>query len=334
MKMFKTLALVLVIAALSILLLELIGQRLVFRDELYIVDNVDHRLRPTLLKQVNFDGIRSDVGAEHFQENHHNIVFLGDSYVYGWGLPLEDTVPALLQKKAREAMQDKQINVANFGWPSSSPLLSYRLLRDIGHKYKPDVVILAVDMTDFHDDIKYARLLERKGILQLLDYTPVTLIALQKLLLSLGLESLHEDIFGFPARRFFVTDQPLAASRPYLMHIQRNIDRINELSTFELDAKFVLLVLPRAYQYSDRETPNSWEQGVYENLGPFAHEPFRYFEEVAREADYPVISLLPAFQNTTVFPTTFDGDPHWNVEGSRVAAAAVYDACLQAGCFD
>ena len=190
MRIFGVLASVLVITALSVLLLEFIGQKLLFRGQIYIVDDVDHRLQPNRKQKINSDGIRSAVEAEHFQENHHNIVFLGDSFVFGWKLPIEDTVPALLQKKARESMPDRQVNVANFGWASSSPLLSYRLLRDIGHKYKPDVVILAVDMTDFHDDIKYARLLERRGIYPLLDYTPATLIVLRKLMVGLGLESL------------------------------------------------------------------------------------------------------------------------------------------------
>ena len=45
-------------------------------------------------------------------------------------------------------------------WVSSSPLLNLRLLRDVGHKYRPDLVVYSLDMTDFRDDLHYEHALE------------------------------------------------------------------------------------------------------------------------------------------------------------------------------
>ena len=58
-------------------------------------------------------------------------------------------------------------------------------------------------------------------------------------------------------------------------------------------------------------------------LGPHCLEPFRFFEELAPKLPYPVHSLLRTFQETDVFPTCFDHDPHWNAEGARVAGEAM-----------
>lgn len=92
----------------------------------------------------------------------------------------------------------------------------------------------------------------------------------------------------------------------------------------ELGAKYALVVFPRSYQYSDRESPRSWEAGEYEPLGEYVLEPFRYLDEIRGGFDFPVYSLLPDFQNTNVYPTCFPNDPHWNPAGARLAAGSIH----------
>ena len=93
----------------------------------------------------------------------------------------------------------------------------------------------------------------------------------------------------------------------------------------------VLVIYPRAYQYSDRESPMNWEYRAYETLGPFVREPFRYFEEVADRLPYPVVNLLPAFETSKTFPLFLEDDPHWNREGARLAARTAARAIQQLG---
>jgi hypothetical protein len=82
----------------------------------------------------------------------------------------------------------------------------------------------------------------------------------------------------------------------------------------------VLVIYPRAYQYSETESPWNWESRSYEVLGRFVREPFRYFEAAASELPYPVVNLLPAFETATTFPLYLEDDPHWNRDGARLAA--------------
>lgn len=320
----------------TIILYEILGQNLYYiKGELYFVENVDHRMKPRSRADINSDGIRSIVEANIFNKEDLNIIFLGDSFIYGAKLSHNKSIPYMFETKARTLHPEQQINVANFGWLSSSPILSLRLLKDIGKKYNPDVVILAIDMTDFHDDIKYFRLLERRGIYRAIDFIPVTILTLRRAIARMRLDSLHQVIFGFPRRRFFITDKPLSETRPYLSYIQGNIEKINEYSKKELGAKFILLVFPRSYQYSEKESPNNWEKSEYQLLGPYAHEPFKYFEQLKDEnVDYPIYSLLADFQDSTTFPTNFDDDPHWNETGNRIAVEAIYKYCLKESCFD
>ncbi len=323
--------LLLVTLGLGLAFVEYVGQNYLFKDMLYFVNDVDHRMRPNSREDINSDGIRSRLEASAFPAQDHNIVFLGDSFVYGFEVEEPQTVPALLQEKARERHPELNINVANFGWISSSPLLSRRLLEDIGSKYQPDVVMLAIDMTDFNDDIKYKKLIERKGIYSAVDYFPVTFMGVRKVISKMP--SLYKRIFNEPASRFFMTQAPLSETLPYFANLQENLDLLDEYVTQTLGAKFVVFVFPRGYQYNAAESPNNWEKAEYEVLGPYAHEPFRYFKALAPTVDYPIFSLLPDFQATDVFPTALDHDPHWTAQGNAVAAEAVYRYCLEAECF-
>ena len=195
---------------------------MLYKGAFYFVDDVAHRMKPKSKADVNSDGIRSIVEADSFHKEDLNIIFLGDSFVYGYNVHINKSIPYLLETKARTLYPGKKINIANFGWVSSSPLLDIQLLKDIGKKYNPKIVILAIDMTDFHDDIKYFRFLEKTGIYRALKIIPVTIMTFRNLIIKLKWYSLHDMIFGFPVKQFFITDKPISETLPYLSYIRGN----------------------------------------------------------------------------------------------------------------
>ena len=124
---------------------------------------IDHRMRPDG-EEINSDSIRFRGEAGSIDVDDFNIVFMGDSFTYGLHLEYEDAVPYATEQHLASRKCDTQVRIVNFGWPSSSPLLSVRLLRDIGHMYYPDLVVYMLDMTDFDDDLNYeARFIDRRG---------------------------------------------------------------------------------------------------------------------------------------------------------------------------
>ncbi len=318
--------------ALSLVLFEFAG-RVIYADRVELLRFPDHRMDPTE-PDNNSDGIRSRIEPGDVRQEDVNIIFLGDSFTYGHRLPAEHALPQQLERMARTRISDRIINVFNFGWTSSSPILSLRLLRDIGIKYKPDTVILLVDISsDFHDDLVYTQYLHsRRGIYRLIDFAPFIHYFILKSTRRL-LPEFSEWLFSTPSDRFFAVNRPLAGTRPNLEPTIKYIDEIAAYSEDVLHARFLVAAFPRGFMYSDRETPNNWEANAYSVLGPYVLEPFRFFEEVMAVKDHPYLSLLPAFQNTDVFPTTFDDDPHWTIAGTEVAAQAMFEFCLDRGCF-
>jgi len=250
--------------------------------------------------------------------------------VFGLKESPELALPQQYERLARAQHPACRINVANFGWASSSPYLSLRLLKDIGKKYVPDVVFLGVDMTDFHDDLKYRLLVERPTLTyKALRYLPGVIVLVKKVFTGLGrfhwAQRAHEAMFGLPIDRFFIVNQPLRETERYGSAILGSVRDIAGYTENELHAKFVLLVFPRSFQYSARESPNNWERDAYKVLGPYSLEPFALFDKLRDSVKFPIYSLLHDFQTTTVFPTVLYDDPHWTEKGHRLVAERVYD---------
>lgn len=289
--------------------------------------SLDHYPRPDSKKGYNEDGIRTYMNrpAGQFAAADFNMVFLGDSFTQGYMVPKDDSFPFRLGELLEKTAPGLRFNIANFGWISSSPLLSLRRLEKIGGKYHPDLVLLCLDMTDFHDDLKYRDQLENPR-----QFSPFTFFLYRFRLAPLWLEfkkglrfSAHEP--RIPEQRYFIVNQPLEKSRKYLGEIEANIRSIDDYCREKLQAKFVLIMLPRNIQYDARETPdNKLEPGEYSPLGPYVLEPFAWLEEFGQKVKFPVFSLLADFKDSGIFPTCFATDPHWNRAGHEVAARGVF----------
>ncbi len=283
---------------------------------------VDHRLVPNSKPDINSDGIRCEYEAEDFDASTFNIIFLGDSFTYGGFLPhVSEAFPALIEEHLNH--EGSQVRVINFGWPSASPLLADRLLADLGASYSPDLVVMCLDLTDFWDDPKYARAIRFPRL------SP-TKFLFRKMGLAWLIPS-GETPQWWPWRddrpplpnTYFIVNQPLARSRPYLGEIEANLRRLEQRVREDLKADFVLVLLARGLQYSNRECPDYVGRVLYTPLGPYVLEPNRWFETYCAVTGFQCYSLLDAFRTTKVYPTCYDDDPHWNASGHRVAAEAL-----------
>lgn len=308
------------------------AERTVLYEPARVYRDPDHRLRkldPGI--GTNSDGLRGTPEADQIGDSDVVVFFCGDSFVYGPNMKPDGTIAALFERGLREHYPGLTIDVVNGGWPSSSPLLGLRLLRDIGAKYHPDLVLYGFDMSDFRDDLMYRNLLDRRGPYRLAGFAPATLWVANKAAKTVLPEGLYRRVFKMPSDRFFPVNQPLDESRPWMMASWRNLLAINEFAHRSLDADFRLVVFPRNFQYSRWESPESWERGDYEPLGPWVLEPFRFFHEQSVSSPFPVYSLLPAFRNTDVFPTCYPRDPHWTPAGTAVAADALVTMAVDGG---
>jgi hypothetical protein len=311
--------------------------------------DVDHRMWPDG-KEINSDGARFRGEPEDLADDDFVILFLGDSFTYGFNLFYEDAYPYVAERIFREADCDANVRAVDFGWTSSSPLLGLRLLRQVGFKYRPDLIVYGLDMTDFHDDLRYELKLreqndyafDQSAILERLISTRLPwavpamplLRAITDRLRSSDDGSGGELIAGLavpgPNERYFATNHPLDVSRSAIeLGVMKNLAEIERYARDLLGVGLVVAVLPRSFQYSDRESPRNWEANEYEPLGPYVREPFRYFEQVAPTLPYPVVSLLSAFAESDEFPLYLPTDPHWNERGAALAGRTIARALAE-----
>ena len=139
-------------------------------QRMLLYTDANHFMQQRNYDDLNSDNIRSQIEASEIKAEDTNIIFLGDSFVYGFLLSHHAAIPYQFEEIAQPQFPHQKINGINFGWISSSPLLSNNLLKKIGKKYKPDVVILDLDLGDFYDDLRYDAITNKKSIFSGSDY--------------------------------------------------------------------------------------------------------------------------------------------------------------------
>ena len=78
------------------------------------------------------------------------IIFLGDSFTYGFGVNYDDSIPGNISNKTK-----KKYEILNFAVPGYSPSMNYFKLKDFFKKNKDLTiakVIYLLDLTDVHDE--------------------------------------------------------------------------------------------------------------------------------------------------------------------------------------
>jgi len=298
---------------------------LLYRDVNHFMDKRNH-------DDLNSDNIRYQHEASDIQAKDTNVLFLGDSFVYGFLLSLRAAIPYQFEEIAQPQFPDRKINGINFGWVSASPYLELNLLKKLGKKYQPDVVILDLDLGDFYDDAIYENIAERKSIYRFASYVPFSTFVIENMVLQFS-DSHYESIMGFPKSQLFVNERTVDQSIPYgEKYTHKNLDAIYQYTTQELHAKFIVFVNPKTFHYNEKEAANNWLKDIVKRT-PYSFEIFKYIDTLTAESPYPIISLLPTFQKTKVFPTAFEKDAHWNRDGYKVAATEMVEQCKRLGCF-
>src|SRR3990167_7691459 len=101
--------------------------------------------------KINPHSLRDVEHSWEKPENTYRILIVGDSYTEGQGVELEEIYGRILENKLNEQSYQK-VEVILTGIAGWSPLPEYIYLAKYGIKYQPDLVILTLNTTDFHDE--------------------------------------------------------------------------------------------------------------------------------------------------------------------------------------
>ncbi len=142
-KFFLNLSLVFISISLSFLVIEF-GVRAWYKsNNLFSVDlqyNLD--TKPMLYRGETDYLFKSD----SFLASKNKVLFIGDSFTFGDGLPYEDTFPIQIQKLLDK--EKRKITSINAGLGGQNFVDHYVILKDQLKRYTPDLVVLTLNSND------------------------------------------------------------------------------------------------------------------------------------------------------------------------------------------
>lgn len=101
--------------------------------------------------RISTQGLRDDEYGPA-RPDEYRIMLLGDSFTFGHGLTIEETISRQLQGILNERLPGKEISVINAGVVGYGPWQEHGLLREVGFGLEPDLVILQLlPSNDIHD---------------------------------------------------------------------------------------------------------------------------------------------------------------------------------------
>lgn len=117
-----------------------------------VFDGLMVKLKPTYVK-INSDGFRDREFSLEKPSNTFRIIMLGDSFTFGWGVELNDSLPKQLESILNSRQAKIDYEVLNFGASSQNTFGEVDLFKDKGLKYNPDLVIVCFELSDIEDEL-------------------------------------------------------------------------------------------------------------------------------------------------------------------------------------
>ncbi|MDO8445511.1 MAG: GDSL-type esterase/lipase family protein [Deltaproteobacteria bacterium] len=98
--------------------------------------------------KINSRGFRDGEYPEEKSRNTLRIVGLGDSFTFGAGVKLQDTYLKQLEKMLTEKSSFKTVEILNMGVPGYNTYQELIFMKEVGLRYKPDIVIVGFVLND------------------------------------------------------------------------------------------------------------------------------------------------------------------------------------------
>lgn len=111
--------------------------------------NLDVKFQDVNVKTNSF-GFRGPEISKIKAENTYRIIFLGDSFAFGWGVDEDKTFVRVMEKELNTSNKfGKKVEVLNFGVPGYSTFQEYELFKEQALQFNPDAVIIYFVENDF-----------------------------------------------------------------------------------------------------------------------------------------------------------------------------------------
>jgi hypothetical protein len=307
--------------------------------------------------EINSLGLRGPEISRVKPAGTKRLLILGDSFTEGVGVNGNETYASRLQVLLDESRLPSRWQVINAGVASYSPLLEYVYLKHSGLALQPDLVMLALDLSDVFDDVQYERLAEIDATM-----APIAVRAdpergraswpVERLLDLKDLVKTHTRTYNFVRRQIagnieagrnradtsgdvrfdkyamLREDRGPASDREWTRTYEHVLRIRDTLKARGID--FWISVYPYGLQVSPREWASGRQFWGFKEGVVLSTRPQQLVAAFGRTHRVPVVDMSDDFRKAseTVFPLYYDGDGHWRAAGHRVAAAALHRALV------
>lgn len=293
---------------------------------------------------TDLNGYRvSSVNKIKETKNNNSIVFLGDSFTYGFGLKYEDSVVGYLEDK------NKNYNFFNLAVPGYSPLiLKYKLKKLLESGIRPKKIFYLMDLTDVHDesnrwiqnkDFEYPVILDEtihKEIKKIFDYknnfkmTRLLIYNLNKLFRNFRKDIYQKkfeenDMFigkthwgSFTHTSYEELDKSIWLQNDFkvgIKNIMINVKSISQMAK-KVNSEFYIVIYP---------WPETLEYGEkYFNWQQFSSELCQYADCTKLVNAFPAINKIKNKYTYWKKEIYLLQDVHFNAYGNHILAETIY----------
>ncbi|MDP8246956.1 MAG: GDSL-type esterase/lipase family protein [Candidatus Tritonobacter lacicola] len=261
---------------------------------------------------INSWGLRDDEFPLEKPEGEFRILCLGDSFTFGYLLPIEKSYPFKLEQCFAIKMPDIRVQVINAGIPAYEINRELALLKELGIKFSPDLVILQFQIMDPYGAIEYAHW-KRTGVLgeednagQKLWLPKLDLSATTELLRFLSYEVIRLlDLKKTPKGALHAKVYTPRDNKAWELYKQV-LTKMVEF-TREQKIPIILLVLPDKIQ-----------------LYSGSNKPQRILKQYCAEQGIPVIDILPELKKVRNHRIDIVQDRHFNGLAYNIIAQELF----------
>jgi lysophospholipase L1-like esterase len=292
--------------------------------------------------------VSADKAASEFR-----IVLLGDSFTMGYGVKDEEMFSQVLES-CLGGSADKRIRVISAAVSSYSPILEYMTLKRNIDALKPDLVIMAFDMSDLLNEFAYRKMaefgdggepLKVSGVEQYEESRTSTQLKIRNwvyshLFITTALTELVVNRLGDGNIDDMNLEEVVTRERRSMLEHTLDIPDYEDfdgsiggvedsvLRTRDLCERHGCKFILTAYPYGHQVNSTEWVPGRYTYLGKSEFEisdrTVLALEDFCARNGIPFINTFPDFRSYRGEELLyFKHDPHWTPTGHRLMAGSL-----------
>jgi len=259
-------------------------------------------------------------------EDITRIVFIGDSFVFGWGVNDNEVFTHLLEQRLNQKVDEKVevINAAVYGYDMGEYIEVFNRVL----KYKPDFIFLGFCLeNDYRFTMDYSperlkaeritpvRFIRKKInelhlVALIRDRLYITFPKIRSIMLSLGIND---------KRDIFLKEYP-ESLQVLLNGVEKKLKEMNKIA-YENGTDFIVLLIPLKEQIYCRDAINKFQDYDVER-------PNKVLADILYRNNIEYIDLLPGLlleSKESKSRLYYDTEPHWTKYGHEVIAEIVFN---------